>query len=170
MSAIDRREGTTPNPVGALLREQSAPARGLPIVAVLLRRAVTSWCSPRGEQSNSNRGSKVKNHSSTNVRIARRCFASSRLVLLRTRMVPLVTRSNLTAQRTQADPTFPRWAIALVAPTTLRARLGWRRCDHADRRRWRDRFATRLSEKCTGSGLHYLEPARFRILNGMRHQ
>jgi hypothetical protein len=64
-------------------------------------------------------------------RIARRCFASSRLVLLRTRMVPLVTRSNVTSQPTQADPTFPRWAIALVAPTSLRARSGWRPRDAA---------------------------------------
>jgi len=35
-------------------------------------------------------------------------------------MVPLVTRSNVTSQRTQPDPTFPRWAVALVAPTSLR--------------------------------------------------
>jgi hypothetical protein len=56
-------------------------------------------------------------------------------------MVPLVTRSNVTSQRTQAEPTFPPCAIALVAPTSLRAPSGWRRSDHADRRRWRHRSA-----------------------------
>jgi hypothetical protein len=38
-------------------------------------------------------------------------------------------------------PEFPPWAIALVAPTSLRAPWGWRRSDHADRRRWRHRSA-----------------------------
>jgi hypothetical protein len=54
-----------------------------------VRRAVTSLCLPRADQSNSISCSKAKYLASTNGRVERRHCASSRLVLLKTRMGPL---------------------------------------------------------------------------------
>src|SRR5258707_7859262 len=59
--------------------------------ALAVRRAVTSLCLPRADQSNSISCSKAKNPASTNGRVARRHCASSRSVLLRTRMGPLLS-------------------------------------------------------------------------------
>jgi hypothetical protein len=131
MSAIDRREGTTPNP----RRSSSARAISSRIRAAYRRRSPSSgrdvmvFASRRTVELDQQLGGQESLLDKRQDREA--LLRLSAVGVVRTRVVPLVTRSNVTSQRTQPDPTFPRWAIALVAPTSLRARSGWRPRDGA---------------------------------------
>ncbi len=69
-------------PVGALLRQQSAPASGLRIVAVILRRDVIVFASRRSVELDQQLGGQESLLDKR--QDPRRCFASSRLVSLRT--------------------------------------------------------------------------------------